>query len=251
MKRNQFMNTWKSEAEKAFVGWDFSYLAGRVIKDPLPWDYQAVVLDYMKEAERILDMGTGGGEFLLSLNPPWGRTYATEAYPPNYELCANTLPAHGIDVRQVFSQDQLPFDSSFFDLVINRQAAYSAKELYRVLKPGGSFVTQQVGGMNNRELAGFLLGSSTAEIAPDFSLAWNVEELKQAGFTISVSEECFPYARFRDIGALVYLASIIEWEFPGFSVDHCFGQLCQLQQELERRGYVESREHRFMIIAKK
>ena len=35
---------------------------------------------------RLLDMDTGGGEFLLSLGHPFERTAATEGYPPNVEL---------------------------------------------------------------------------------------------------------------------------------------------------------------------
>ncbi|WP_159434113.1 hypothetical protein [Clostridium grantii] len=49
----------------------------------------------------------------------------------------------------------------------------------------------------------------------------------------------------------MYFAKIIEWEFPNFSVDSCFKQLCQLQTIVEQRGYIESKEHRFIIVAEK
>ena len=48
-------------------GWDFSHIRGRVEEAPLPWDYKQKVLDFLKPQSVILDMGTGGGEFLLSL----------------------------------------------------------------------------------------------------------------------------------------------------------------------------------------
>ncbi|MNJ78400.1 hypothetical protein D3C77_761450 [compost metagenome] len=38
--------------------------------------------------------------------------------------------------------------------MINRHEAYSVQELNRILKPGGLFITQQVGGQNNRGLLG-------------------------------------------------------------------------------------------------
>lgn len=44
---------------------------------------------------------------------------------------------------------------------------------------------------------------------------------------------------FYDVGALVYFAKIIEWEFPGFSVDACFGNLCKLQKELDANGFIK------------
>lgn len=48
----------------------FLYLAGRMEEEELPWDYKANVQARMSGDTVMLDMGTGGGEFLLSLSPP-------------------------------------------------------------------------------------------------------------------------------------------------------------------------------------
>ncbi|WP_410771039.1 class I SAM-dependent methyltransferase [Fontibacillus sp. BL9] len=242
---------WKSEEAKGFQGWDFSYLNGRMAEEALPWDYKEAVSKYMSDHTIMLDMGTGGGEFLLSLSPPGGRTYATEAYLPNYDLCRDKLPPYGIEVKLVEDDDDLPFESSMFDLVINRHEAFTVEEVYRVLKPGGMFVTQQVGGLNNRELSRFLLGGDVMITDAEFDLDHSVRKLEQAGFTVLEQRECFSEVQFFDIGALVYFAKIIEWEFPGFSVDRCFGQLCKLQESLNQDGFVTSREHRFFILTRK
>ncbi|PRR79867.1 hypothetical protein CLLI_06000 [Clostridium liquoris] len=45
-----------------------------------------IVKSYMDSDKVMLDMGTGGGEFLLSLNPYRGKTYATEAYLSKIKL---------------------------------------------------------------------------------------------------------------------------------------------------------------------
>ena len=57
--------------------------------------------------------------------------------------------------------------------------------------------------------------------------------------------------RFFDIGALVHYARIIEWEFPGFSVDGCYGKLKELQGELSREGCISTIGHRFYVVAEK
>lgn len=57
--------------------------------------------------------------------------------------------------------------------------------------------------------------------------------------------------RFKDIGALVFFAKIIQWEFPNFSVDSCLDRLYELQEKLEKDGFIESIEHRFFIEAVK
>ena len=38
--------------------------------------------------------------------------------------------------------DNMPFDDDSFDMIINRHGNYNVKELYRVLKPNGLFITQ-------------------------------------------------------------------------------------------------------------
>jgi SAM-dependent methyltransferase len=240
-----------TEENEAFRGWDFSRLDGKWESDPLPWDYGSIVRQYLKSESVLLDMGTGGGEYLLTLSHPCSLTYVTESYPPNIKLCREILSPLGIHVEEVSSDSYLPFENDFFDIVINRHESFDASEVSRVLKPGGVFVTQQVGGSNNRELASFILPELQGSQFAAHTLENNIRQLKDAGLEIEYFAEYFPMLRFFDIGALVYFAKIIEWEFPDFSVERCFDRLLELQKVLERNGVVTSREHRFMITAKK
>ena len=141
------------EEKAAFSGWDFSYLNGRWEHQELPWEYRDIVEKHLKTSYSLLDMGTGVGEFLLSLSHPYERMHATEGYPPNFELCKNKLGRLGIDVRYVEDDDKLPFGDGMFDIVIDRHESYSPAEVRRVLKQDGLFVTQQVGGSNNIKLS--------------------------------------------------------------------------------------------------
>jgi hypothetical protein len=53
------------------------------------------------------------------------------------------------------------------------------------------------------------------------------------------------------MGAFVWFARIIQWEFPGFSVDACFDRLLKMQQVLEAQGKVEGTYHRYLLVAQK
>lgn len=242
---------WLSEERKGFQGWDFSYINDRTEEETLPWDYDKIVRQYLKPGHILLDMGTGGGEYLLSLGHPYKNTYVTEAYPPNVELCMKKLKPLGIEVRQVFDDADLPFDDGMFDIIINRHESFDVNEVYRLLKPKGLFITQQVGGLNNKELSKFLIDDFKEITNSNHDLSNNLELIQKAGFIVLKSEEYFPYLKFYDIGALVYFAKIIEWEFPGFSVDRCYEKLCQLQSIVDKQGFIESREHRFIIVAQR
>lgn len=241
---------WKYDEDFAFQGWDFSHIHGRWESETLPWDYREVVLSFLKSTDKLLDMGTGGGEFLLALKHPFALTSVTEGYPSNVELCNKKLAPLGITVVQTYEDDKLSFENNSFDIVINRHESFDSAEVGRVLKKGGYFITQQVGGRNDCDLSKRLIKDFTPQF-PIHTLENNLEALRKSGFLIKHAEEAFTPVRFFDVGALVYFAKIIEWEFPNFSVDNSFDSLCQCQREIEENGFVQGTEHRFIIVAQK
>jgi hypothetical protein len=53
------------------------------------------------------------------------------------------------------------------------------------------------------------------------------------------------------VGALVWFARIIQWEFPDFSVDRNLDRLLRAQMLLDREGVITGQIHRFILVAKK
>lgn len=244
---------WKQEEEKAkIIGWDFSYIEDRFDseEDNLPWDYRTVIEKYVGGNDRLLDIDTGGGEFLLSLSHPYHFTSATEGYPPNVELCRNKLTALGIDFHEMSDYSHMPFADESFDVVINRHGSYDVNEIFRVLKKGGLFITQQVGELNDRELVELVLPSISVTFS-DHNLKFQVKLFENAGFQVIESGEAFRPIKFYDTAAFVWFAKIIEWEFVGFSVDKCFEKLLQAEDEILKNGFISGNIHRFYIAARK
>ena len=252
MNKHELISIWKKEERAAHIhGWDFSHIAGRYTEETdLPWDYRHIIWDYLNPEMKLLDIDTGGGEFLLSLHHPYGKTNATEAYPPNVQLCQETLLPLGIDFRAADGKDPLPFGDSEFDIVINRHGDFNAEEIHRVLKSGGIFITEQVGAENDRELVELLLGKTKLPFPAQY-LDIVCKQFHDTGFNILDAQECFRPIKFFDIGALVWFAHIIEWEFPNFSVDYCKSSLLHAQRLLEQNGCIEGRIHRFLLVARK
>lgn len=253
MSLNELIESWREEERIAHIhGWDFSHIDDRYTEcGELPWDYREVILKYLKPDMKILDIDTGGGEFLLSLKHPCENTSATEAYPPNVELCKNTLLPMGIDFRAADGKGRLPFDDCTFDMVIDRHGDFNAEEIFRVLKVDGLFITQQVGAENDRELVELLLPEKTEIPFPEQYAELTAKKFRDTGFEILDQQESFQPIRFFDVGALVWFARIIEWEFPGFSVENCLNTLCHAQEFLNEQGYIEGNAHRFLLVAKK
>lgn len=136
-------------------------------------------------------------------------------------------------------------------MIINRHGDFNPEEISRVIKPGGIFVTEQVGAENDRELVALLLKDVPKLPFPEQYLEKARRAFEKSGFCVLEAEEAFRPIRFWDVGALVWFARIIEWEFPGFQVEGCLDNLYRAQEILEREGVIEGRIHRFLLAAKK
>ncbi len=254
MKQEELIRIWKEEEKIAHIkGWDFSHLDGRFESDQgIPWDYDKLVRKYLRPDMRLLDYDTGGGEVLLSFGHPYDMTSATEGYPPNVELCRKVLTPLGIDFRECNDASRLPFEDGTFDIMTNRHGDFDPVEIRRVLKTGGYFVTQQVGGDNDRDLVEMVLpGAHPLFEGQELFLGSRKKAFEDAGFEILESGEVFTPIRFYDVGAFVWFARVIEWEFVDFSVDRCLDRLLDLQKKIERDGVIEGTTHRYMITARK
>ena len=248
----ELLQLWKAEERIAHIkGWDFSHIADRSCEHTdFPWDYPQVIRRYLTPDKKLLDVDTGGGEFLRSLGHPYENTAATEGYAPNVALCQGELTPLGIDFRPGSVAEGLPFSDGSFDVIINRHGDLNPSEFYRLLKPGGLFITQQVGAENDREFVQLLCGDVALPF-PEQYLSIAEEKFRQAGFTILEGQEAYRPYDFYDVGALVWFARIIQWEFPDFSVDTHLDRLLAAQALLEQEGRLRCHTHRFFLVAQK
>jgi SAM-dependent methyltransferase len=217
----------ESSSEPPLVGWDLSALGSRVAIEPLPWDFAALVGRHARDSPDLLDIGTGGGEWLASLSERPPRTVATESWPPNVAVAEARLRPLGITVRATppapDNVDQtagapgrtLPFPAGSFSLVTARHSSFVAADVARVLRPGGAFLTQQVGG-DYRDFYE-ALGLEPPVVARRWDLGLAGRQLHAAGLEV---EECAAGEQatvFADVDALAWYLQLIPWTVQGFS----------------------------------
>jgi SAM-dependent methyltransferase len=188
----------RAAAGTSLSGWDFGVFGDRFVERSPSWDYPELAAAHLADARRAIDLGTGGGELLSSLDTLPRQLVATEGYPPNVPVAHRRLAPLGIPVVQVSADDdgRLPFRAGSVDLIINRHESYSAAEVCRVLEPGGTFLTQQVGGRDLVEL-NEALGAPVHSYA-GWDLATAVTELDAAGMEIVDRREEFPRGELRE-----------------------------------------------------
>lgn len=120
-------------------------------------------------------------------------------------------------------------------------------EIARVLQPGGTYLSQQVGAGSNRELTDFMMGPQP--VGPGRSPRRAVAEAKAAGLAVVDLREQVLRVTFSDIGAVVYFLRKVLWTVPGFTVDGYRGQLARLHDRIQSDGPFVSHSRRFLIEA--
>ena len=248
----KFIEQWHEEEKLAMEGWNFAHINDRYTEETdLPWDYEQIIHQFLRNDHRLLDIDTGGGEFLLSLGHPGKLTSATENYEVNIAVCQKRLLPENIDFKPADPKVYLPFADDLFDIVINRHGDYHEKEIYRVLKKGGYFISEQVGAQNDRDLIAKLYKEIPHVAFPAQNLADASQRLQTQGFNIIMQQEAFRPIKFFDVGALVWFAKVLPWEFCNFTVDAHLQELISLQKELEQKGMIEGTIHRYIMVAQK
>lgn len=252
-----------AEAEaQPFSGWDFSWLGSRMVTSALPWDYDSLALSRGRACPDLLDLGTGGGEWLAALpyRPP--RTVATESWEPNVEVARARLGPLGVTVVRVEAapdnaeqepheeRGRLPFPADSFHLVACRHEAFVANEIARVLVAGGLFVTQQVGGNYDDfyRLLGLPLPPRPAQ---EWNLSHAIGQVEAAGLEIAASGEGERATTFADVGAFVWYLKAVPWTVPGFTARKHLARLADLHALIARDGPVTVRLPAFYLEATK
>jgi SAM-dependent methyltransferase len=243
-------------------GWDFSWLGSRMSIDPSPWDFQEIMIERARQSPSLLDMGTGGGEWLASISDLPSRTVATEAWPPNVPVATARLASLGIQVVQVenaqdnnlqpelaSSYARLPFPDESFQLISNRHESFIAKEVARVLERGGHFITEQVGDgvyRGFRELLGAPLGTTRP-----LSMELVVNQIEAAGLSIVDSAEDEGLVQFADAGALAWYLLMVPWIVPGFTISGRHQRLEELHERAQSGVLLVAHLPRFYVVAAK
>lgn len=231
-------------------GWDFSWFGGRAIEERPPWGYARQMVLRVEAAQAVLDIQTGGGEVLAGVEHPPPVLEATESWPPNLDIARRNLGPLGGRVHQADDDGALPFSNATFDLVVSRHPTVAIwDEISRVLAPGGTYFSQQVGLGSGHELSEAMVGPF--EMSQARSPQRAVDSARQAGLEIVDLHTARMGMEFYDIAAVVHFLRKVIWIVPDFTVERYRPQLWKVHQEIEANGVFPTRSTRFLIEARK
>jgi SAM-dependent methyltransferase len=231
-------------------GWDFSWFAGRATEQRPSWGYARLMGERMARAERALDLQTGGGEVLAGMPKAPPVLVATEGWPPNAALARDRLAPLGGRVVEAGENDDLPFEDGSFDLVVSRHPVTTRwAEVARVLAPGGTYFSQQVGAGSSRELTDFMMGSQPVSQARDPERARSAAT--DAGLTVRDLRSEALRMEFFDVAAVIVFLRKVIWTVPGFTVADYFDRLKAMHTQIIEYGPFVAHSQRFLIEAQK
>jgi ubiquinone/menaquinone biosynthesis C-methylase UbiE len=144
--RSQQRESW-NKFSKGWKKWDdltmnFLHSVGKEMLNSIPW----------KETYQVLDIACGTGEpgITAATIVKKGSVTATDLAEDMIAIAAENAAAKGIKnyKTRICSADDLPFDDNSFDVILCRMGFMffpdilkAAKEIYRVLNPGGIITT--------------------------------------------------------------------------------------------------------------
>jgi SAM-dependent methyltransferase len=230
-------------------GWDFSWFEGRATEERPPWRYSRLLADWMASATAALDIQTGGGEVLAQIPHPPPVLAATESWTPNVEIARRNLARLGATVVAVDDDSDLPFPADSFDLVASRHPVETQwDEIARVLTPGGTYLSQQVGAGSVRELTDAMMGPQVPSQMRSPSRA--VDQAQAAGLAVHDLRTAALEMRFYDIAAVIVFLRKVIWTVPGFTVERYRPQLAELHERIQAVGSFTAHSQRFLIEAR-
>jgi len=240
-------------------GWDFSWFEGRATEERPRWGYSRLLADRLRGAGAALDIQTGGGEVLAEALRT-GETRAgghrpavlaaTESWPPNAEIARRNLAPFGGVVTEVADDADLPFPAGGFDLIVSRHPTEVLwPEIARVLKPGGTYLSQQVGASTNRELYDFMMGPQPVNSSRSPQVA--VAEATAAGLDVVDLQEQALLVEFFDVAAVVHFLRKVVWTVPGFTIAGYREPLERMHEHIRANGAFVCHSQRFLIEVRK
>ncbi|WP_431961330.1 class I SAM-dependent methyltransferase [Actinacidiphila sp. bgisy160] len=242
-------------------GWDFSWFTGRATEQRPSWGYARLLAERAARSEAVLDIQTGGGEVLATVPTAPPVVAATESWAPNLEIARRNLAPLGATVVEAEDTADLPFPDGHFDLVVSRHPVVTRwDEVRRVLRPGGAYLSQQVGAGSVRELTDYLMGPQpvAAHVPPDpftttagSSAIEATARAEAAGLQVVDLRQEALRMEFHDIASVVHFLRKVIWIVPGFTVDAYRERLAELHDFMERHGSFVAYSQRYLIEARR
>ena len=193
--------------------WDFSQIK-YVTEKITDWDFYEKIKENSNEKSLCLDLGTGGGEKVLTKYPDVGMiiaTYFSNTMIETAKQNAKNYPNKKVKFAYMDSMD-MAFPNGIFDLISVRHTVMNAKQIYEALADDGVAIIEGIDKKDCWELKElFKRGQAYKDKISIAEKDYN--DLREAGFTKIEKVEIYEneyYETAEDLMALLLKVPILD-----------------------------------------
>lgn len=203
-----------------------------------------IVKEHLKEDTRLAISSVDGGEFATKFDNLPPITYVVEG---QYEAACERLNDYGVKVTKWTDDNRMPFKDERIDVIVNEYVNYDKFEIFRVLKPEGHFIVEQVGSDNYKEIISMFVPFRVKG-------TWDKENcsktLREIGFEVVGGYEDFNHIRFKSLAAFI---TFMRKTSPERVERHelYINFYAHVLKEIQKNDFFDLSTHKFMVIVKK
>ena len=209
----------KSEIAKAM-----NETANALVQQSLPtYSSHEIAARYFNDDTHLATISFDGGEYVA----------AFEHLPP-------------LKVTKLTNEGKLPFKDERIDVIVNELSNYDKYDLYRVVKPGGYIIVNQMGSDNYKELINIFL---PFKLHGRWDREASCQTLSDIGLEIIDSVEEHGYVRFDTLASFIqFMKGITKADI---TQDRFMNFYSHVLKQIKDKKYFELTTHRFMVVARK
>jgi hypothetical protein len=232
-------------------GWDFSRL--RCYTDGEAWDFYDEVAKRCAPSDMVLDIGTGGGEKVLSIASSVLLLIGIDISEQMIRTANENREKSGaVNVRFFhMPAERCGFPDHYFNVISCRQSSFDAGEASRLLVKGGYLLTQQISEDDKYNIKKQFGRGQSFGVKDGTAKDKNIKQLREAGFS---KVDAFDYDAaeyYRTPEDLVFLLKHTPI-IPGFGQENNDLGLLEdfIKSNTTEKG-IATNSKRYMIIAQK
>lgn len=208
------------------------------------YDTYQEVSKYIKQDDHLAIVSVDGGEFVSKYPALPPITYVVENKP---ELANQTLENRGLKITTCTKEGKMPFKDDKIDVVLNELSNYDKFEMFRVVKPGGYVIIDQMGSDNYKEIVGMFIPFKMKG-------SWDKENCSQTlhdiGFEIVHGLEDRGYIRFKTMTSVFrFMRTLSPERVEKYELYINF--YANILKTIKEQHFFDLTTHKFMVVAKK
>lgn len=214
------------------------------IETKFNYDVYHEVKPYINQEDHMAIVSIDGGEFVSAFPDLPPITYVVEG---NSDKAKEALDAKNLKVTSYTKDGKMPFKDDKLDIVINELANYDKFEMYRVVKPGGYVIIDQMGSDNFKEIINMFIPFKMKGSWDKKSCG---ETLHDIGFDIVGGCEDRSFIRFHTLSSVFnFMHKLSPERVEKYEIYINF--YAAILKSIKEKSFFDLTTHKFMVIAKR